>query len=154
MALNRPSVLVAKWAPQYGFASVCVPRGVSVTSCLSWGAPQHQQNSLINLLSNCCLCSGTQRMCDFATPFKSESHTPPVLLYANPTDLQRQTSWELMFPMQDPCVEEPDVRPRPLPPWKEPLQLWLSSCLWVTSLGVWVLAAPHLCLTVVSSLYL
>ena len=37
MALNRASVLVAKWAPQYGFASVCVPRRVSITSRLSWG---------------------------------------------------------------------------------------------------------------------
>ena len=144
---------MAKWAPQYGFASVCVPRGVPITSCLYC---RHQQESLISLLSNCCLCSGTQSICDFATPFESESvsHTPPVLLYANPAHLQRQTFWGFMFPMQDPWVEEPDVRLRPLHPWKEPLQLWLSFCLWVTSLGVWVLTVPYLCLIVVSSLHL
>ena len=56
-------------------------------ACLNYlspllGAPQHQQNSLISLLSNCCLCSGTQSMCDFATPFKSESLFPIPLQFS------------------------------------------------------------------------
>ena len=44
---------------------------------------------------------------------------------------------------------------RLLAPWGEPLQFWLSSCLWVAHLRVWVfVSAPAACLVVVPSLCL
>ena len=44
---------------------------------------------------------------------------------------------------------------RLLAPWGEPLQFWLSSCLWVAHLRVWVFVpAPAACLVVVASLCL
>lgn len=45
-------------------------------------APQHQQKSLSSLLSNCCLCSGTQSICDFCNTFLRVSLFPIPLQFS------------------------------------------------------------------------
>ena len=72
-------------------------------------------------------------------PFKSVE-----LSKVSPTNVQCQAFWGLAFSVY-PCVVELDVGLRPLAPWGEPLQLWLTSHLCVTHPGVWVLTILQLC---------
>ena len=67
-------------------------------------------------------------------PLRAESvpYTPLALPYASPACLQRQMFWGPIFLVQDPQAGQPYVGLRVLTSWIKPLQLWLSSCLWVT----------------------
>ena len=68
-----------------------------------------------------------------------------ALPYASSACPQSQTFWALASLVQDPWTKESSVGLRPLASSEETLQLWLSSCLWVTHAGVWVLTLLFLC---------
>ena len=79
-------------------------------------------------------------------PFKCGvfvSYRPLALPNISPTGFQSQMFWRLVFLMQDPWVGDPNVGLGHIAPWKGPLWLCYSSCLWVTDPGVWVLTVPH-----------
>ena len=81
-------------------------------------------------------------------PFESGVFVSCCLLalpYASSVDPQSQTFWRLVFLVQYPWTKESSVGLRPRSPWEEPSQFQLSSCLWVTYPGVWVLTILFLC---------
>ena len=107
------------------------PGWVPIASCFSgiskWVWPR--------LLSNYCFCPGSRKVWDFcARPLRVESlsHSLLALPKGSPTGLQSQMSWGLIFPVQNPWAGKSNVGLGLLTPWGEPLQLWLSSSLWVT----------------------
>ena len=65
----------------------------------------------------------------------SISPSPLELSKVSPTDLQSQAFWGIIFPVQDPQDEEPEVGLRPLTPCREPLQCNYSP---ICGLPIWV----------------
>ena len=77
----------------------------------------------------------------FYMPFKrgvSTSHSPLGLLKVSPAGLQSQSFWGVHLSSTGPSVGKPAVGLRPMSPWEETLQFYLSSPFWVTHPRVWV----------------
>lgn len=55
---------------------------------------------------------------------------------SSPTLFQSQTFWGLIVLVQDPYTGKASVGLRPIAPGDEPLQLLLTSCLWMAHSGV------------------
>ena len=83
-------------------------------------------------------------------PFKSSipaPYSPLDFLDVSPIGCQSQTLRGLVSPVQVPGVGVPDEGHKPLTPQRDASDLWDPSLLWVTMLGVGLLARLRLCLT-------
>ena len=138
MALASSTVLVVEWVPQNGYYQCLCPQDESQLSSSSLGGSLRSASESdssffqITLLPWVLEC---MRFCVHRLTVESLSHSPdsPEI---SPTDLQSQRFWGLIFPVQNLADGEPHEGLVPLAPWGEPLQLELSSHLWVTCPGV------------------
>ena len=114
-------------------------------SCLLplWEDLQGQLVGLAELFSNYCICTGTQSNVKFCTHYlRAESLFPTAFKLSHmqaPLAFKARSFGGLSSQCKTPKVREPNMGLRLLTPWGEPLQLPLSSHLWVAYLGVWVL---------------
>ena len=111
MVIASTSVLLVEQAPPNVCWYVCVPRRVPSCLLIVQKALQDQLVSLTRLLSNICICTGTQGMWDFLATLRvaSVSYRLFTLLFSCPTGLQSQIFWGLIFLIQDLWAGEPDI---------------------------------------------
>ena len=124
------------------------PGGIPVASCLSRRLSEVSKWIWLKILYNYCLCLGAWSLWEFARALWEQSFWCPQFSGSLYTALHLSGAGPL----------EPDMWLGPFTPWGEPLQLWWSFPLWVTSLGcgswLYYASTPPTYLIIVPSLYL
>ena len=108
-----------------------------VASCPLEGSPRLASGSEPGSFQIIASALGLGRVRFCMCPLRVESLFPTAL-WLSCTQAPLPSSpdaWGLVFLVLEPQAGEPNVGLRPLVPWGEPLQLCLSSCLWVTYMG-------------------
>ena len=151
---------MAEWVPPNGCFQHLYPQGSLHCFLPLQESLQEQQVSLAQVpftFLPLCWASTWVRFCAPVKSGVSVSYSSLALPYTSPTCLQSYTFWELIFPVKDLWAREPDVGLGYFTFLGEPLQLWLSSCFWVTYQGCWswlyYISIPPTHFLVVPSLY-
>ena len=149
MELASTHVIAVEWAPQNACHHCLLPQDESqLHSASPEGSPRSASVSDPASFQTTASALGLRACEILCVPFKSGVSVPYshlALPNVKPTGFQSQVFWGLVFPIRDLQAGEPDMRIGPLAPGGEPLQLWLSPCLFVADPGVWVLTVLHLC---------
>ena len=148
MALASISVPVVEQAPKDCYHQhLCLHRESQLSPASLWGSSRSASGPDPGSFQITASVLGLRVYEILHVPFKSRvSVFYSLLALWSPAGLQSQMSGGSSL-AQEPQAAETHVGLEPLTPWEEPLQLWLSSFLWVAYRGMGAFIILYLCLS-------